>query len=142
LSESSLFVVAVSELSEPRESLEEVSDFVEFSVAPEEASEDDASDDDESVEEEESGEPDELDESDESVELDESSATPVSTSTEPECLLSPESVPQVGQTARPWSSRTFSPMAICCDRLAWSALGAYARPPYFSQFSWLNCSPP
>nr|WP_308295112.1 hypothetical protein [Streptomyces sp. NK08204] len=68
--------------------------------------------------------------------------TPVSTCTEPDSAVSPESLAQVAQGVVPWSARIFSATAICCERLAWSALEAYCLPPYFSQSSWEICRPP
>jgi hypothetical protein len=116
--------VSASELSEPCEVPEDVSDFVEFPVGSEEEPDEEEESDDESDEPDERdelGESEELDEPEESDApdvLDESFATPVSTSTSPEFLLSPESGPQVGQAARPLASRSFSATAICCERLA------------------------
>jgi hypothetical protein len=164
LPESTRFVAPASEPPESRElvspvSTSPVSALVDPSAAPEEESDepegpdesdepeepDESEDPDEPEDPEELEEPEESEEPEEPGELDEpdeSSATPVFTSGEPESVPSPWRSPQVGQAPTPWSARTFSATAICWDRLAWSALGAYARPPYFSQSSCDNCSPP
>ena len=47
--------------------------------------------------------------------------------------VSPEITAQLGHARGPWSSRTFSATAICCERLARSAREAYAQPPYYFQ---------
>lgn len=54
----------------------------------------------------------------------------------------PEITAQLGHAFGPWSSRTFSATEICCERLARSARGANAVPPYADQVSCENWSPP
>jgi hypothetical protein len=54
----------------------------------------------------------------------ESSVAPVSTSAESEFCVRPATRPQVAQALVPLAARIFSATAICCERLAWSALGA------------------
>ena len=49
---------------------------------------------------------------------------------------------QAGQAPQPWAASTFSAIAICCSRVARSAVGAYAPPPKFSQVVLENCRPP
>jgi len=136
LSDSSLFAALESALGSALAAVSEVSGLVESTVPSVASAEGEA---DGEAEDEAEGEADGeadgegLDDSDGSTELGvadgESSATPVSTSTEAESLLSPERGPQVGQATSPRPSRIFSATAICCERLAWSALGAYSRPP-------------
>ena len=59
-----------------------------------------------------------------------------------EAQLSPSPALQAGQAPQPWAASTFSAIAICCSRVARSAVGAYAPPPKFSQVVLENCRPP
>jgi hypothetical protein len=129
-----------SELSDPAEPPEE-SDDADGSAEEDEEDEGDEGDEPEvSGDRDDSGDPVDAEPSgvpDASGEADDPpSAVPVPP------LPSPASRPQVGQAAMPWAASTFSATLICWERLAWSALEAYARPPYFSQSSWVSCRPP
>ncbi len=52
---------------------------------------------------------------------------------EPEYAALDRPVPQCGQAPLPWPARTFSAISICWPLLAWSAVEAYAVPPYAAQ---------